>query len=355
MAVIESATDLLYLAAWCTDREQDEDALRYLDAALQVSPDDLKARGARAATLLRLGKYSEAFEFIGGRSVNTEMQGLIAAIPQQRWNGEALDGRRLLVLGEQGLGDMLHFSRYIPMIVERGGTVTFGCPQLLHRLFNQSMDVECTAEVDSNTVFDTWCAIADLPRLFSASEAELFGSVPYLTIDSALTEAWRERLPETSGLRVGLVWAGSPLNEKDNLRSIPLADFAPLGSVQGVTFVSLQVGDQAEQATTPPRGMTMIDPHSMIKDFADTAAIIANLDLVISVDTATAHLAGALGAHAWNLLRFNGDWRWQLYRSDTPWYQTMQLFRQRRAGDWQSVMQQVATELHRYVMVGCEN
>jgi ADP-heptose:LPS heptosyltransferase len=164
--------------------------------------------------------------------------------------------------------------------------------------------------------------------------------------DSSSTQSWRQRLSQLPSSRnIGLAWAGNPANEKDRLRSIDLCAFAPLAEARGVRFLSLQKGAAGGQAQSPPRGMELVDWSVGLNDFADTAALIDALDLVICVDTAVAHLAGALGKPVWLLLPFGPDWRWLLARADSPWYPTMRIFRQTRADDWQGPMQEISREL----------
>ena len=188
-----------------------------------------------------------------------------------------------------------------------------------------------------------------LPFLFQTRVDSIPAEVPDLKPDPALAEAWAAKLSASAGgLKVGLVWAGSPTNKNDRYRSVALAQLAPLAAAPGVTFYSLQKGPAASQTATPPPGMELIDLTEDLHDFADTAALISNLDLVISVDTAVVHLAGAMGKPAWVLLAREQDWRWLLTREDTPWYPTLRLFRQRTPGDWPEVIGRVAAALAEY-------
>jgi hypothetical protein len=172
--------------------------------------------------------------------------------------------------------------------------------------------------------------------------------VPYLHADAEDAKRWQERLADRSPVvKVGLVWAGNPTNSNDRNRSMKLAALAPLGQVPGARFFSLQTGAAAAEAKTPPPGFELVDWTQELKDFADTAALIANLDLVIAVDTAAAHLAGAMGKPVWTLLTLIPSWRWFLDRDDSPWYPTMRLFRQTTPGDWLDVVQRVAKHLEK--------
>jgi hypothetical protein len=194
--------------------------------------------------------------------------------------------------------------------------------------------------------FDTYCSLVSLPGVLGTTLASVPDRVPYVRADDARIAAWRERLDGDRGsLRVGLVWAGNPTHEKDAERSCRLTDLAPLAQIANVTFYSLQKGDAAAQAKSPPAGMKLIDVASDLQDFSDSAALLENLDLLISVDTAPAHLAGALARPVWTLLPLVPEWRWMHDRADSPWYPTLRLFRQGAWGDWDGVAAKVAEEL----------
>jgi hypothetical protein len=198
---------------------------------------------------------------------------------------------------------------------------------------------------------DLRCPMVSLPLAFGTTLETIPAEVPYLRADASLTATWRDRLAGLSGLRVGLVWAGSSrigtaeLMATDYRRSLPLTALAPLASVAGCCFVTLQLGPPAEQAKSPPAGMILHDFTSSLNTFADTAGLIENLDLVISADTAVAHLAGAMGKPVWLMNRFDTCWRWFRDRDDSPWYPTMRLFRQTTSGNWDDVARRVAAAL----------
>ncbi len=200
--------------------------------------------------------------------------------------------------------------------------------------------------------FDLYCHLLTLPRIFGTTLANIPQDVPYLRADAQDAGRWQRRIAEHSRIaKIGLAWAGSPTHKKDRNRSMKLATLAPLGRVPGVRFISLQKMDAATdgEGKTPPAALELLDWTQELKDFADTAALIANLDLVIAVDTAVAHLAGAMGKPVWTLLPFYADWRWLLQREDSPWYPTMRLFRQSSPGDWDSVVTRLAQALALWV------
>jgi hypothetical protein len=258
-----------------------------------------------------------------------------------------LEGRTLLLHSEQGFGDALQFIRYLPLVARRGARVFVECQEALQRLV-QTMSADSTVVARGRPLppFDVHCPLLSLPRLFATDLASIPRDVPYLHADAAEAGVWRERLADASAsLKVGLVWAGRPTHANDRNRTMKLAGFAPLARIPGVRFVSLQKGDAAAEAKSPPEGMELSDPTEELHDFADTAALVAALDLVIAVDTSVVHLAGALGKPVWVLLPFAPDFRWLLGRSDSPWYPTMRLFRQQRAGEWDYVIAEVRSQL----------
>ena len=338
--------------------------------AIQLKPDHAGAHFDLSVILLLKGECKEGWKEYEWRWRTEEFSGARPAFSQPEWRGEDLAGRTILLQGEQGFGDTIQFVRYAAPLARRmrgreAPTVRGGPPggQVLPRGFAAAQarvivscrpelvrllrGVEGVSEVVSRDrplpPFDTYAPMLSLPQLLGTTLRTIPGTVPYLTADPKLVETWRGRLASRSTLHaprldVGLAWAGSPTHKNDRYRTIPLSAFAPLAGVKGVTFYSLQKGEAAAQAKTPPPGIALVDLTPEIKDFADTAALIANLDLVISADTAVVHLAGAMAKPVWTLLPLVPDWRWMLDREDSPWYPTMRLFRQPSRGDWGSVV-----------------
>jgi tetratricopeptide (TPR) repeat protein len=261
-------------------------------------------------------------------------------LPPQ-WRGEDIRGSRILLFSEQGLGDTLQFVRYVSMVAALGAIVVLRVQPPLVRLLSTFDERITVGPLDSGECagFDWQCSLMSLPLAFGTQLATIPRDVPYLRADSA---AWAQRLP-ADGLSVGLVWAGNPKHTRDRQRSIALDQLAGLTRLPGVTFYSLQKGPAAQDLTAS--ALPIVDLAGQIEDFADTAAIVANLDLVICVDTAVAHLAGALGKPVWILVPYVSDWRWLKDRSDSPWYPTMRLFRQPATGRWDDVLEQVEQEL----------
>jgi hypothetical protein len=286
------------------------------------------------------------------------LPGHAAPLPMQRMLPALSDlpdlaGRTVLAVHEEGFGDTLQFLRYLPLLAQRGARVLVVAPKELTRLLRTVPGIAAVvSDAAALPEYDYHCPFVSLPRAFATTPETIPAAIPYLHADSALTAAWAARLPDAKGaLRVGLVWAGQArpwlygFTTLDRRRSMTLAGFAPLARIQGVRFVSLQKGTPAREAATPPPGLDLHDPMGAAKDFADTAAIIANLDLVISVDTAVVHLAGALGKQVFLLDRYDACWRWLSGREDSPWYPTLRIFRQERVGAWGPVMRRVAGAL----------
>jgi tetratricopeptide (TPR) repeat protein len=263
------------------------------------------------------------------------------------WDGRELNGGRILLLGEQGLGDTIQFIRYVPMVRNRGGEALLLCQPRLKGLFSGQLGIRQVIEVGEHLpAFDVCCPLMSLPHVFGTRIETIPAEVPYLRVDPARVARWRERLQSLPAkMNVGLCWAGNPTYRNDRNRSIPLAALSPLVEARGVRFISLQKGEAGKEAANPPLGMELIDWTSELADLTDTAALVANLELVISVDTAVAHLAGGVARPVWVLLPLTPDWRWMLGREDSPWYPTMRLFRQPVLRDWATPIQRMAAEL----------
>jgi hypothetical protein len=240
-------------------------------------------------------------------------------------------------------GDTLQFCRYVPQVAACAGRTILAVQPALMRLLSRLPGVSEIIDQDGRPPVDLWCGLMSLPHAVGATLETIPATTSYLTADPADVAHWRERLAGFAGLRVGLCWAGERSNNLskivvDRRRSITLDALAPLGDVSGVRFISLRKGPSAAQAARPPRGMELHDFTEDLHDFADTAALIDNLDLVISIDTAVTHLAGALGKLVWVLNRFDTCFRWPRNREDSPWYRSVRQFRQPTTGDWTNVI-----------------
>jgi ADP-heptose:LPS heptosyltransferase len=271
-------------------------------------------------------------------------------LPQPRWDGAPLAGKTLLVYMEQGLGDMLQFIRYAPLLKAQGANVLVECPAFLHPLLSRCPGIDrLLAEGSPLPEFDVHVPLLSLPHLLGTTLATIPAQVPYLYAGEERVQRWAEELRPLEGFKVGICWQGNRHHQWDHFRSFPVEHFAALAAVPGVRLVSLQKGPGAEQLRKLGGSFPVVELDSE-KDasaaaFMDTAAIMKNLDLVVTVDTSIAHLAGGLGVPVWVALSAVSDWRWLLQREDSPWYPTLRLFRQRALGDWDGVFGRMAAEL----------
>jgi tetratricopeptide (TPR) repeat protein len=336
-------------------------AIQLFRKAIELDPDFATAHFNLAWHLLVTGHYAE-----GWREYEWRLrQNASFSPPQPRWDGSPLSGRTLLLHSEQGFGDTIQFARYIPLAAQRtglvadpnAGRIVLVCPQPLLSLLCRLPKIADTIPLAENFMppqFDVHCPLPSLPLLFGTELRTIPSDVPYLAPNPAAVDQWAQRLATATTttptrLRVGLAWAGNPTAYNDRSRSCRLADLAPLAVVEGVEFHSLQKGDGERQADDPPPGMTLHRWADQLQDFGDTAALIANLDMVICIDSAVAHLAGAMGKPTWTLPPYDADWRYMLEGDTSPWYPTMRLFRQPRRRDWAGVVQRVREELERVV------
>ena len=341
--------------------------------ALRIDPSDARARLNRACLRLLQGDLE------GGWPDYEKRLALGWAVPrsfeQPRWDGSTLEGKTILIHAEQGLGDTLLFIRYARLVKERGGKVVFECQRSLVPLLegmpgvDQIVPQDQAGKPDCRTVqlppFDVHIPLMSLPGIFATTVTTIPGEVPYLRADPERVKRWRRELAVQDGFKIGIAWQGNPQHERDRRRSVALSYFEPLARLEGIRLVSVQKGPGTEQLAlgigNPPdlrqeAGRSPVGPIIDFGDrldatgaFLDTAAVMLNLNLVVTVDTAVAHLAGALGVPAWVVLPFVPDWRWLLERSDSPWYPTLRLFRQRRAGDWGEVFERIAAEVRNVI------
>ena len=329
--------------------------LREADAAyresLRLRPDFADAHNNRAYSLLLAGRYAEGWREYEWRWKTKHMAGGVRGFAAPLWMGEPLEGRTLLLHAEQGLGDTLQFCRYAPLIAGAGKLIIEVQPPLKRLMASLPGAIEVVARGEPLPAFDLHCPLMSLPLALDETHGAIPAAIPYLGADPDAAARWRQRLAGFATPRVGLVWAGNShlgfpeFAAVDARRSVTLAAMAPLAEVPGVSFVSLQKGAPSAQAADPPDGMVLGDFTAELNDFADTAALIDGLDLVISVDTSVAHLAGAMGKPVWVLNRYDTCWRWLLNRNNSPWYPTLRLFRQPSPADWDSVMRNVAKAL----------
>ena len=326
-----------------------EEAERCCRDALEMRPDCAEARSNLALALLMMGRLEEGWREYESRWEAAAMGLSAPALPEPRWTGQPLNGETVLLYAEQGFGDTLQFCRYAPMVAAAGGRVVLVVPPELRRIMGTLEGVAAVlAEDDPLPAFDYHCPLLSLPFAFGTTMETIPAPLGYLRADPS---PWADFLGTLPGLKVGLVWAGKSRMAQphavaiDKRRSMRLTDMAPLFLVPGCSFVSLQLGPPAAQMRTLPAGAMLHDVSGRLTDWAATADLIAGLDLVIAVDTAVAHLAGALGKPVWMLNRYDSCWRWFLNRDDTPWYPSMRQFRQASRGDWSGVIERVQAAL----------
>jgi tetratricopeptide (TPR) repeat protein len=329
-----------------------DDALASLDAAIALNPELAEAYWNRALACLSFGDFEQGwrdYEWRWRRNVK-EMSPRDFAQPQ--WRGEDLSGRTVLLHAEQGFGDSIQFVRYLPMVLAKGAKVVLEIPDDLKPLIAPAHGVVMASRGEKLPPFDLHCPLMSLPLAFATTLATVPATVPYLRVPADRIEKWRARLPRTGAPRIGLAWSGKPTHKNDHNRSIPLAQLAPLLTQSGFQFVSLQKEIRDADRKALQDVSSLLHLGGAFADFADTAATIACLDLVIAVDTAVAHLAGAMGKPVWILLPAIGDWRWMTEREDSPWYPTAWLLRQPPMGDWANVIACLVRELASFTPIG---
>ena len=321
-----------------------DEAAEHYTRAIELRPHDGEAHKARAMTWILQGKYEQGWKEYEWRWRCQEFHPRQQRQPQ--WDGSPLNGRRILLDMEQGLGDIIHFIRYAPMVKQRGGVVVFECPRALCKLLARSPGIDRLVPQGCFLPdYDVHAPLLSLPGLFGTTLDNIPLDIPYLFPDPELVNKWRSELGSIQELKIGINWRGGATHTQDRHRSASLGVFAPLSRIDGVRLFSLQKGPGSEELEHADFPVT--DLGCRVESFADSAAILKNLDLLITVDTAIAHCAGGLGMPVWVALPFAPDWRWVFDRDDSPWYPSMRLFRQKRWGDWDEVIEQIVQQLKR--------
>ena len=331
-------------------RGQFDTAITYFSQALHLKEDLAEAHWNRSFVYLLQGRFAPGWQDFEWRFQLPKWQlAYPFRQPLPRWDGTRDPRRRILVHDEQGLGDTLQFVRYLPLVKARCNTVILETRRELIGLLQQVEGVDAMVERPSSdtpfTAADCHIPLLSLPMIFGTRPETIPATVPYIRPDPQKETAWKDRL-SLPGTNVGIVWAGRPEHQNDRNRSCRLEHFAGLARIPGVRLIGLQKGPAASQADAASCRPWVLSLGGELNDFADTAAVISHLDLVISVDTAVVHLAGAMAKPVWVLLPFVPDWRWMLNREDSPWYPTMRLFRQHCPGDWPDVFNRLEAALH---------
>ena len=320
------------------------------DRALEIDSNYAPAHMGRAIVRLLAGNFQKAWEDYEWRFKADKNNAHFAQIfNKSLWDGSSFKGKTLLIYSEQGLGDTLQFIRYLPLVKSLGGRVVVATFESMTGLLDGFPGIDklmvMTAGLESTLDYDLSLPILSLPYVFKTTLATIPAEFPYIQVDPQEQAGWHQKMPG-SGLKVGLVWKGNPSHSNDRNRSIALDRLQPLTHIMGIQFYSLQKGDVTPLEQELLQKMNCIDLGNSFSDFSDTAGALANLDVVISVDTSVVHLAGAMGRRVWTLLPFAPDWRWMLHRDDSPWYPGVRLFRQPQRGNWDAVVDRIAAELH---------
>lgn len=336
-----------------------EEATTYFKRVLACDDSKPEYHTNYGIELLAHGNFKEGWKEYHWRNL---LQGRKRDFPFPEWQGEPIAGKQLFVCAEQGAGDVLQFLRYLPLIKPLGAKIVLECHESLYSLCKiQSFadrviimggaspkSSESGAAVLSATVVpfcDYYVHLLSLPEILKTNLSNIPHDVPYISVAEHKLTAWREKLKHLKQFRVGIVWAGTPLHTRDAYRSCSLSSFLPFLRLPGIDYVSLQKKFHLEELETLPKDVKVMDLDQEIEDYLDTAACISQLDLVITVDTSVAHLAGALAKPVWVLLASPADWRWLLHREDSPWYPTMRLFRQQEQREWGPVIERITNAL----------
>ncbi|MCH8830167.1 MAG: tetratricopeptide repeat protein, partial [Planctomycetes bacterium] len=331
------------------DQNRAEEAIDCYDTALRIAPEFAEARCNRALAELYLGNGARGWRDYEARWELPQHQR--PCFRQPVWDGSDLSGRTILLDWEQGLGDTIQFVRFANVVQQHGGRVVLRCQKPLAALLRQTPGIErIVPDGEELPAFDLHTSLLSLPGILNLEFTALPDCVPYIFADRRLHEHWQQRLQNVNGYRIGIFWQGNPDFQRDEFRSIPLKQFLPLAQIPGVRLISLQKGAGCEQIREFGSRLPLVDFGDELDEahgaFMDTAGILRNLDLVITADSAVAHLAGAMGVPVCVALCRLPEWRWIRGRRSSPWYPTMRLYRQETLGDWASVFREIADDLH---------
>lgn len=322
------------------------------DRAIRCRPDFVEAHWYQSFVSLLTGDYERGWDEYEWRL--RQKQNIPRPFKQPAWDGSSLAGRTILVHDEQGYGDTFQFVRYLPLVKAKGGRVVFECHSKLRPILSRcdgfdEIHERLSADSVPDTEFDTQIHLLSLPRIFQTRHGSIPADVPYIKANPERVVYWRDRIAQDDNFKIGIAWAGSANHTNELNRSCSLATFREIADIPGVSIYSLQKGPGSEQADAPSLGMSIkrLDREmDLTERFVDSAALMVNLDLVISIDTSIVHLAGAMGCPVWALLCANPDWRWGERGIHSPWYPTMRIFRQSTAGNWNGVMREVCDALN---------
>ncbi len=325
-----------------------EMSLAITDRALKHNPNNPELHGNRSLALLAVGNYAEGFEEYEWRWRCGSFTSPPRDFDRPMWDGADPAGRTILIHAEQGFGDIIQFARFIPMLIATGAKVMVEVPVAAKSLIESIPGVIRVIPKGLKLPdFDMHVPLLSLPRAFKTTLETIPANIPYLRADESRFEKWRPILEaQKARLKIGLVWGGNL--KPDPKRSVSIDQLAPFAEIKDVAWFSLQTGDPRNELKNAPAGLNLIDLGKDLKDFSDTAAIMSMLDLVVTIDTASAHLGGAVGAKTWTMLHYAPDWRWGMDGETSPWYPTMRLFRQSMPNDWTDVIAKIADEIQNF-------
>jgi len=348
----ETVESFVNFALHLREANQTQEALGLYEKNLAGHP-SLAGHNDYAFALLTAGRFAEGWHHYEFRWINEPLCSLRPGFPRPVWSGQDLRGKTILLRAEQGFGDFVQFVRYAPAVRALGATVLMQVRTGLEQLARGVPGIDRILDRnESLPEFDFYINLPSLPRVFGTDLESMPSNIPYLHAEPERVQRWEQRLGAHDTLRVGLAWAGSPTHARDRYRSVPLRALSLLWGLEGVRFIALQKEPAVAEVEGLPVGVEFVNLGPELEDFCDTAAVISQLDLVLCVDTAVAHLAGALGKPVWLMVPQPADFRWLEGREDSPWYPTMRLFRQRRRGDWDEVIERVKAALQERLQSG---
>ncbi|WP_320174714.1 tetratricopeptide repeat-containing glycosyltransferase family protein [Maridesulfovibrio sp.] len=319
-----------------------DESIRLFNHCLNFKPDDHRINWDKSLALLSKGDFINGFELYEYRWKRKEL--LPRHFRQPLWDGSPLNGKRIFIYHEQGFGDTLNFCRYLPLVAEAGGKVVFECqPELVSLLEGIDGIEKIVSGGDKLPEFDVQTPLISLPRILKHDLKSIPRECPYLAAPAQA--GFPVHVPEGTKFKIGIVWAGKPTHKNDHNRSVSIENFMLFAGIPGVSIYSLQKGPETKQREEFGCGVLVRDLGNGCEDFADTAKVMGQLDLIITVDTSVAHLAGALNIPVWVAIPYNPDWRWMRKRKDSPWYPSMTLFRQKSPGDWSIVFNNMLAAL----------